>query len=212
MSNADILLYGEHLAFWASFGLTRILIRFPELPMAETGPPVAQREHTARFSLAMLAVHAVAFMVLYLGIAHAIRSNRVPSWFAGQRVVAGVLIGLGIVLVSWALAFLRSWRLRAKIAPGHQLTTDGPFQFLRHPIYGLEPPGARFRILGAHCHGVGGVHSRCHRQRPSRPRRGRRSRARVRQRLCRLLRPHQALHSRRLLSASNGDGPCTTCW
>ena len=74
-------------------------------------------------------------MVLYLGIARAIRSNHVPSWFAGQRVVAGVLIGLGIVLVSWALAFLRSWRLRAKIAPGHHLTTNGPFRFLRHPIY-----------------------------------------------------------------------------
>ena len=30
MSNADVLLYGAHLAFWASFGLTRILVRFPE--------------------------------------------------------------------------------------------------------------------------------------------------------------------------------------
>ena len=135
MSNADVLLYGAHLAFWASFGLTRILVRFPDLPPAETRPPVAESEHTARFSLAMLAFRAVAFMVLYLGIARAIRSNHVPSWFAGQRVVAGVLIGLGIVLVSWALAFLRSWRLRAKIAPGHQLTTNGPFRFLRHPIY-----------------------------------------------------------------------------
>jgi protein-S-isoprenylcysteine O-methyltransferase Ste14 len=135
MSNADILLYGAHLAFWASFGLTRILVRSPEQPAAVAGPPVAQREHTARFSLALPAVHAVAFMVLYFGIANAIRSNRVPSWFPGQRLVAGVLIGLGIVLLSWALAFLRSWRLRAKISPGHQLTTDGPFRFLRHPIY-----------------------------------------------------------------------------
>lgn len=135
MSNADILLYGAHIAFWASFGLTRILVRFPELPTAPSGLPIAEREHTARFSLALLAVHAVAFMVLYFGIAHAIRSNRVPSWFPSQRIVAGVLIGLGIVLVSWALAFLRSWRLRAKIAPGHQLTTNGPFRFLRHPIY-----------------------------------------------------------------------------
>lgn len=133
MSNSDILLYGEHIAFWASFGLTRIFVRFPELPPEET--PIAEREHTARFSLAMLAIHTAAFIMLYLGIAEAIRSNRAPSWFAGQRIVSGVLIGLGIVLVSWALAFLRSWRLRAKVAPGHQLTTDGPFRFLRHPIY-----------------------------------------------------------------------------
>ncbi len=133
MSNSDILLYGEHIAFWASFALTRILVRFPELPPEKTR--VAEGEDTARYSLAVLAIHAVAFMMLYLGIAEAIRSNRAPSWFAGQRVVSGVLIGLGIVLVSWALAFLRSWRLRAKVAPGHQLTTDGPFRFLRHPIY-----------------------------------------------------------------------------
>src|SRR4030095_8697870 len=116
MSNSDILLYGAHIAFWASFGLTRILVRFPALPPDENGPPVAQREHTAPFSLAMLAIHTIAFVVRYLGVAGAIGSNRVPSWFAGQRVVSGVLIGLGIVLVSWALAFLRSWRLRAKVA------------------------------------------------------------------------------------------------
>jgi protein-S-isoprenylcysteine O-methyltransferase Ste14 len=135
MFNADILLYGAHIVFWGSFGITRMLVRFPAPSQEESGSPIAQREHTARFSLAMLAIHTVAFATLYFGIADAIRSNRVPSWFAGQRVVSGVLIGLGIMLVSWALAFLRSWRLRAKIAPGHQLTTDGPFRFLRHPIY-----------------------------------------------------------------------------
>jgi protein-S-isoprenylcysteine O-methyltransferase Ste14 len=59
----------------------------------------------------------------------------VPSWFVGQRVVGAGLIGLAIVLVAWALTFLRSWRIRAKLEPGHQLTTDGPFRFLRHPIY-----------------------------------------------------------------------------
>ena len=135
MSSADLFLYASHIAFWASFGLTRMLVRFPELPSAQADTSVARREHTARFSLATLAPHALAFAVLYFGIGRAIRLNRVPSWFVGQRVVAGILITLGIFLVSWALAFLRSWRLRAKIAPGHQLTTSGPFRYLRHPIY-----------------------------------------------------------------------------
>ena len=136
MPNSDVLLYAAHMAFWASFGLTRLLARFPAPPRSDTASPtVAQREHTAPFSLAMLAIHALAFMVMYFGVADAIRSNRVPSWFAGQRVVSGAFIGAAIVLVSWALAFLRSWRLRAKVAPGHELTTDGPFRFLRHPIY-----------------------------------------------------------------------------
>jgi protein-S-isoprenylcysteine O-methyltransferase Ste14 len=131
-----MLLYGAHLAFWVSFGLTRLVARFPASPHPrEKGPPVAQRELTAPFSLAMLAIHAIAFGVLYFGVAHAIRSDRVPSWFAGQRVASGALIGVAIILVSWALAFLRSWRVRAKLAPGHELTTNGPFRLLRHPIY-----------------------------------------------------------------------------
>lgn len=136
MPNSDALLYAAHMAFWASFGLTRLLVRFPAPPYpGGASPPVAQREHTAPFSLAMLAIHTLAFVVMYLGVSHAFRSNHVPSWFAGQRVVSGALIGVAIALVSWALAFLRSWRLRAKLEPGHQLTTDGPFRFLRHPIY-----------------------------------------------------------------------------
>src|SRR5437870_2098869 len=99
MSNSDILLYGAHIAFWASFGLTRLLVRFPAQPLPEeAGRLVAQREHTAQFSLAMLAIHTLGFAVMYFGVADAIRSNQVPSWFAGQRVVSGALIGLAIVL------------------------------------------------------------------------------------------------------------------
>ena len=136
MSNSDIVLYGAHIAFWASFGLARLRIRYSTRPLPEQArPPIAQREETAPFSLAMLAIHTFAFAVMYFGVADAMHSNRAPSWFPGQRVVGGGLIGLGMVLVWWALAFLRSWRIRAKLAPGHQLTTDGPFRFLRHPIY-----------------------------------------------------------------------------
>lgn len=134
MSRSDFLLYGAHVAFWGSFGLARVLVRISARPW-EAGSPVATNEQTAPFSRTMIVFHALAFAVMYFGVADAIRSNRVPSWFTGQRVVGASLIGLGMVLVWWALAFLRSWRLRAKLAPGHQLTTDGPFRFLRHPIY-----------------------------------------------------------------------------
>ena len=136
MSNSGIALYGAHIAFWASFGLARLLIRYSARRLPEqTRPPIALREETAPFSIAMLAIHAFAFAVMYFGVGNALHSNRVPSWFPGQHLVGGGLIALGIVLVWWALAFLRSWRIRAKLAPGHQLTTDGPFGFLRHPIY-----------------------------------------------------------------------------
>ena len=156
-----------------------------------------------------LKIHTVAFVALDFGIADLIRSNRVPFWFAGQRVVSGVLIGLGIMLVSWALADPRTWRLRAKIAPGHQLTMDGPFQFLRHPIYtALSLPGAWLRFgaptaaaWAAFVLVVVGSDLLARAEETVR-------RSRVRPRLYRLLRPHQALHSRRLLSSSDGERRC----
>jgi hypothetical protein len=56
----------------------------------------------------MLAVHAVAFMVLYLGIALRFARTTCHRGSPASASSPAFLIGLGIVLVSWALAFLRS--------------------------------------------------------------------------------------------------------
>ena len=37
--------------------------------------------------------------------------------------------------MGWTFWVFESWRLRAKIESDHQLTTDGPFRHVRHPIY-----------------------------------------------------------------------------
>ena len=137
MTNPDLLLYAEHVAFWASFGTTRSLVRtqegLPEPGVGET--PVAGREQTAPFSRALLVFHMAAFGVMYFGIANAVLPNRVPVWFVGQRLVGASLIAFGAALMSWSLIFFRSWRFRAKLDQGHQLATGGPFRILRHPIY-----------------------------------------------------------------------------
>jgi protein-S-isoprenylcysteine O-methyltransferase Ste14 len=137
MSNPDLLVYAVHAAFWAAFGLTRVLVRTPAaLPAAAAaGTPVADREQTAPFSRALLIFHMTAFGVMYFGIANAVLPDRVPSWFVGQRVVGALVIALGATLMCWTLVVFRSWRFRAKLDQGHQLTTDGPFRVLRHPIY-----------------------------------------------------------------------------
>ena len=59
--------------------------------------------------------------------------------------VATVAIALGAALMSWSLAFFRSWRFRAKVEAGNQLATGGPFRLLRHPIY----MGLNLLVLGS---------------------------------------------------------------
>lgn len=136
MSNPDLLVYAVHLAFWGSFVLTRMRVRTPAgLPAADASTPVADREQTAPFSRALLTFHMTAFGVMYFGIGNAVLPNRVPTWFAGQALIGSVAIALGAALLCWTLVHFRSWRFRAKLEQGHQLSTGGPFRILRHPIY-----------------------------------------------------------------------------
>ena len=137
MPNRDLALYVVHAAFWASFGVTRALLR-PRTGGLDQGAvtaPVAAAETTARFSRTLVAVHMVAFGVMYFGIGNAVIPGRIPEWFRGQRLVGLVAIAVGAALMSWALTYFQSWRFRAKLDSGHQLATGGPYQFLRHPIY-----------------------------------------------------------------------------
>lgn len=141
MANPDLLVYGVHGAFWGSFCLTRVLARTAHQAPAEGAveTPVARRERTATFSRSLLALHMLAFGVMYFGIGNAVLPNRVPTWFVGQRIAGACVIGVGAALMSWALFAFRSWRFRAKLEQGHQLATGGPFRLLRHPLYmGLD--------------------------------------------------------------------------
>jgi protein-S-isoprenylcysteine O-methyltransferase Ste14 len=83
----------------------------------------------------LLALHALAFGLMYFGIGYAVIPGRVPTWFPGQRVAGTLVIAAGAALVVWALVYFRSWRFRAAVDKGHQLATGGPFQIMRHPIY-----------------------------------------------------------------------------
>jgi protein-S-isoprenylcysteine O-methyltransferase Ste14 len=100
------------------------------------GPvPVATEVHTAGHSRALVAFHAIAFGVMYFGIAMAVFGRRVPFWFGAQRLTGAIVVAVGAVLMVWAMTYFRSWRFRETLDKGHELATDGPFRFLRHPIY-----------------------------------------------------------------------------
>jgi len=133
MRNPDLLLYVAHVAFWASFGITRKLLRCKVDAPSSTA--AASKEYTAPYSRTVLAFHMLGFGVLYFGIGNAVIPRRVPSWFAGQRIAGTLVIALGAAVMSWALQSFHSWRFRAKLDEGHQPATNGAFRLMRHPIY-----------------------------------------------------------------------------
>lgn len=130
---SDVLIYAAHAAFWTSFGLARRLTR-DRAPAGEQ-PPAARETQTAPYSRAVLAVHFLAFGVMYWGIGIAVFSARVPWWFAGQALAGMAVMAAGAALACWAVAWFQSWRFRARLDAGHRLATGGPFRWLRNPIY-----------------------------------------------------------------------------
>ena len=134
--NIELLVYLAHAVFWGAFGLTRLLVQRTSPPArADEGLPIAAESQTAPYSRALLTVHMLAFGVMYFGVGTAVFAKRVPGLFVGQRVAGTLIILLGAGLVCWALAYFKSWRVRARLDEGHQLATGGPFRFIRHPIY-----------------------------------------------------------------------------
>ncbi len=133
----DSQIYTVHWMFWGAFGLTRIILRSRDRKNSRAADtaPISQKENTAPFSRAILAFHALAFGLMYLGIGLAVIPGRVPNWFPGQRVAGTLVIAAGAALVVSALVYFRSWRFRAALDQSHQLATGGPFRILRHPIY-----------------------------------------------------------------------------
>lgn len=129
----DFAVYAVHAAFWASFAITQ---RFVGAGHAVTVPaPATAAPATAPYSRLVLALHFVAFAVLYMGIGGAVFADRVPHWFPGQRIAGTLVIAAGAWLMCWSLVYFRSWRFRAELDAGHELATGGPYGIVRHPIY-----------------------------------------------------------------------------
>jgi protein-S-isoprenylcysteine O-methyltransferase Ste14 len=129
-------IYVAHGLFWSAFGLALVVLRLRRAGDAmDVTTPVVTSQQTAPYSRLLVALHMLAFAVMYTGVALAVFSGAVPDWFPGQRVAGGLVIGLGAGLMVWALVYFRSWRFRARLDEGHQLATGGPFGLVRHPIY-----------------------------------------------------------------------------
>ena len=139
--NLDLLLYPVHGAFWASFAIAGWTLKRKanQSPSEPESAPATETRTTAKFSRSVLAIHFLAFGVMYFGVGNSVIPDRVADWFPGQRIVGTLLIAAGATLMAWARVWFHSWRFRAQLDAGHQLATGGPFALVRHPIYaGLD--------------------------------------------------------------------------
>jgi protein-S-isoprenylcysteine O-methyltransferase Ste14 len=131
--NADLAIYAVHGCYWAAMIVGRLAGR--KWKRSGDSGIVAREVKTAKYSRVLVGVHFVAFAFLYSGIASAVFQGQTPIWFPGQRIVGGVIIGVGAALAASAMLYFQSWRFRAEVSSGHRLATGGPFSVLRHPVY-----------------------------------------------------------------------------
>lgn len=117
-----------HLVFWLPF-----LLRGQVQRMSGTGAHHGKVVHAHPRAVALVGAHTVAAVVMYVGIGVGVRDA--PGGPSAGLVAGTVLAVAAILLARWTLRTFRSWRLRAEITEGHQLSLAGPFRWVRHPIY-----------------------------------------------------------------------------
>jgi protein-S-isoprenylcysteine O-methyltransferase Ste14 len=125
------LIYLFHGLFYGMF----LLRRGPRGAVGAEAPSASEPQ-AARGARALVALHGVAFAAMYYGVGQAVAApGRMRLLWATHPILGGAVILAGAALLAWTLRVFRSWRFQARIDAGHRLSTDGPFAWVRHPIY-----------------------------------------------------------------------------
>jgi protein-S-isoprenylcysteine O-methyltransferase Ste14 len=119
---------------------TRRQRRGPAAPPPAAGPGVAQRRVVSKQATSVLVLMSGTAVVYYGAllmwlVAPGILGRPLASTSWAMYGAGLALSVAGLALMGWTYAVFRSWRWRAEIDPGHALMTNGPFQYIRHPIY-----------------------------------------------------------------------------
>jgi protein-S-isoprenylcysteine O-methyltransferase Ste14 len=129
-SSAAITLPDSLLILGGWVGLWIILMTRPR---GEKGPE-RRRDRRSMFGILL---QGAGF-----GIAWGFRRSLTPvPWSPGPAAIArtggiALLMGLSLLLVFTAVRRLgKQWSITARVLESHRLVTDGPYGFVRHPIY-----------------------------------------------------------------------------
>lgn len=137
-------------AFWLLIGV-RMAASRSSAPTTDGGDDggeaITSRRAAAIFWISCLTMAANSGLLALWSIRHRLAGPALlPRSLAVQQVGIGLMAG-GLGLMAWAYVVFRSFRLLPKIEAGHELCEDGPFAWLRHPIYG----GINLFYLGTFC-------------------------------------------------------------
>lgn len=80
-------------------------------------------------------IQLVGGVGMFGGTTLALVTERVSRPVTPQGVVGAAIILIAVVLLSWSLATLRSWRFLPEVDTNHELCTAGPYALVRHPMY-----------------------------------------------------------------------------
>lgn len=127
---SKVVFYGIIVCWWI-FGLTFWLRK---------SPPRAREEKRDRTSLLGLLLQAVAYFIVWSSPLE--RGQFFPGTYespAAEWGLAALTLALAVasvwLVVSAAQHLGKQWALSARLVEGHTLIQDGPYRFVRNPIY-----------------------------------------------------------------------------
>jgi protein-S-isoprenylcysteine O-methyltransferase Ste14 len=103
-------------------------------------PPKGPETHRDRMAMVGILIQSVAyFMVWFYPLQRKLFSPIVPMPKSPELVLAVLTVaiaGVSVWLVNAAVRRLgKQWAVAARLVEGHKLITDGPYRFVRNPIY-----------------------------------------------------------------------------
>ncbi len=92
-------------------------------------------EFFATFRRPAVVVHGLGLSLLWIGVALALAFGDLPRSVTLRGALGAALLICSVLLHTWSVATLRSWRLLPNLGAGHELCTSGPYRLVRNPIY-----------------------------------------------------------------------------
>jgi protein-S-isoprenylcysteine O-methyltransferase Ste14 len=102
-------------------------------------PPRTSQSHRDLTSLLGFFLQGCAYALVWLHFSKLPQGNPVLPWLPAELALSFLVIGLAVGsvwLVSSAVRTLgKQWAFTARLIEGHHLITNGPYRFVRNPIY-----------------------------------------------------------------------------